>query len=133
MPEQCPECGRFLKNDLVASLSETDAPCPKCGTALTAAMFGVVAAGPAGTAHGTAGADVLAGWDEGEEPAATLRSSAGPTAVIALEPDEALLAGIGGGILGALVMRGRPGLGALLGAVAGMLAGGLIRRARPRR
>lgn len=126
MPEQCPECGRFLKNDLVASLAEAEAPCPKCGTSLTAAMFGVVPATPTGEGRDHRRGDPLAGWDEGE-------GSSGRGIVIALEPDEALLAGIGGGILGALVLRERPGVGALLGAFAGMLAGGLIRRSYPRR
>lgn len=39
-PQQCPECGRFLKRALVEGLTATPAPCPKCGTTLTAAMFG---------------------------------------------------------------------------------------------
>ncbi|MEX0832145.1 MAG: hypothetical protein WD358_02925 [Nitriliruptoraceae bacterium] len=38
-PQQCPTCGRFLKNALVASLAHTSAPCPGCGQALTAADF----------------------------------------------------------------------------------------------
>lgn len=129
MPQQCPECGRFLKNDLVAGLAQDDAPCPKCGQVLTAEMFGVVPATPAGRSRrGRSGGDPLEGWDEGgagREPSGQV--------VIALEPDEALLAGIGGGILGALILRERPGLGALLGAFAGMVAGGLVRGAYPRR
>lgn len=125
MPQQCPECGRFLKNDLVTSLAETDAACPKCGNALTAAMFGIEPA--RGRRRRRSGGDPLAGWDQD--------GSGGGSGelVIALEPDEALLAGIGGGILGALILRDRPGVGALFGAFAGMLAGGLIRQAFPRR
>lgn len=30
-PKRCPECGRFLANDLVASLQTGPAPCPRCG------------------------------------------------------------------------------------------------------
>lgn len=33
-PMQCPSCGRFLKNDLVASLEDAPAPCPRCGELL---------------------------------------------------------------------------------------------------
>lgn len=43
-PEQCPECGRFLKRAFVDGLAEVPAPCPKCGVELTGALFG--AAGP---------------------------------------------------------------------------------------
>ncbi|WP_052666088.1 hypothetical protein [Nitriliruptor alkaliphilus] len=42
-PEQCPECGRFLKRALVDGLADAPAPCPKCGVELTAAMFGAAA------------------------------------------------------------------------------------------
>ena len=46
-PQQCPECGRFLKNALVEGLADAPAPCPKCGIELTAERFGVVdAEGP---------------------------------------------------------------------------------------
>jgi len=38
-PHQCPDCGRFLKADLVDGLSDGPAACPRCGTELTAAMF----------------------------------------------------------------------------------------------
>jgi len=33
-PKRCPECGRFLANRLVASLTEGPEPCPRCGTEL---------------------------------------------------------------------------------------------------
>lgn len=33
-PKRCPECGRFLANDLVSSLSTSPAPCPRCGIEL---------------------------------------------------------------------------------------------------
>lgn len=129
MPQQCPECGRFLKNDLVAALAQGDAPCPKCGRALTAEMFGIAPATRSGRGRrGRRAGDPLVGWDEGD-----VGSDRGGQLVIALEPDEALLAGIGGGILGALILREKPGIGALLGAFAGMVAGGLIRSTYPRR
>lgn len=128
MPQQCPECGRFLKNDLVASLAQGDAPCPKCGQPLTAEMFGIVPATRSGRSRRGGGTgDPLKGWDEGGAG-----SGRGGQLTIALEPDEALLAGIGGGILGALILRERPGIGALFGAFAGMVAGGLIRSSYPR-
>lgn len=40
-PQQCPECGRFLKKDLVASLTEEPTPCPRCESPLTAGTFGL--------------------------------------------------------------------------------------------
>jgi hypothetical protein len=52
-PEQCPECGRFLKNALVARSRAAPTPCPGCGEKLTAEMFPLddgsteAAAGPA--------------------------------------------------------------------------------------
>lgn len=41
MPEQCPECARFLSGDFVAALSAASAPCPKCEMTLTVEMFAV--------------------------------------------------------------------------------------------
>jgi hypothetical protein len=38
-PPKCPECGRFLKLALVASLTSDPVPCPRCETGLVAAMF----------------------------------------------------------------------------------------------
>ena len=38
-PVQCPDCGRFLKRDFIASLGATSTPCPRCGTGLVAGMF----------------------------------------------------------------------------------------------
>lgn len=35
-PKRCPECGRFLSNELVASLAGTSLPCPRCETPLEA-------------------------------------------------------------------------------------------------
>ncbi len=47
-PQQCPECGRFLKNALVESLAERPAPCPGCDVELTSAMLAGTAADPGG-------------------------------------------------------------------------------------
>jgi len=33
-PKRCPDCGRFLANDLVTSLADAPAPCPRCGIEL---------------------------------------------------------------------------------------------------
>jgi hypothetical protein len=41
VPEQCPECARFLSGDFVAALSAASAPCPKCDVTLTVEMFAV--------------------------------------------------------------------------------------------
>jgi hypothetical protein len=35
-PKRCPECGRFLSNELVASLASSSVPCPRCETPLSA-------------------------------------------------------------------------------------------------
>jgi len=34
-PKRCPECGRFLSNELVASLASSSVPCPRCDTPLS--------------------------------------------------------------------------------------------------
>jgi hypothetical protein len=36
---KCPECGRFLKQSMVASLTDQPTPCPRCETGLVATMF----------------------------------------------------------------------------------------------
>ena len=33
-PKRCPECGRFLSNELVAALADSSLPCPRCETPL---------------------------------------------------------------------------------------------------
>jgi hypothetical protein len=48
-PVQCPSCGRFLKNSFVVGLADAPAPCPGCGTELTAEQFDE---GPAPAATG---------------------------------------------------------------------------------
>jgi hypothetical protein len=39
-PEQCPECGRSLRQEFVSALAAAAAPCPRCGTELTADRLG---------------------------------------------------------------------------------------------
>ena len=34
-PKRCPECGRFLSNEFVASLATASAPCPRCEASLS--------------------------------------------------------------------------------------------------
>jgi hypothetical protein len=40
-PQQCPECGRFLKKAFVESLTSTPTPCPRCEAELTVETFGL--------------------------------------------------------------------------------------------
>ena len=49
-PQQCPECGRFLKNALIENLAQEPAPCPGCDVELTSAMFAGSAPDPSGAA-----------------------------------------------------------------------------------
>lgn len=144
-PQQCPECGRFLKKDLVASLTEDPTPCPRCEAPLLASQFG---GAPAGPAEGDreprdAGSDaaqasvrppdlrpdevrdagsVLEGWDRG----------AGPLDVVDRAPfpvDAVVLAGAGlaGAVLGSLFGE-RGCRGAVLGAAGGVLGAAAARR-----
>ncbi len=45
-PRQCPECGRFLRKDLVEALASGPQPCPRCEAPLTAEMFREAGAPP---------------------------------------------------------------------------------------
>lgn len=74
MPARCPHCARFLRNDLVDSLSGGDAPCPHCGETLTAADVGVAGSGAEGDgAAGSAGE--AAGGSAGEAAARAKREA----------------------------------------------------------
>ena len=150
-PQQCPECGRFLKKDFVAALGAQPTPCPRCETGLTAAMFGV---GPvpaaevaepdaplADTASDEAAGDasvrppdlqptevrddptgVLEGWDRGTGPPQVVDRAPFPI-------DAVVLAGAGlvGAVLGS--MLGERGCrGAVLGAAGGVLGAAVARR-----
>lgn len=140
-PQQCPECGRFLKKDFVAALGAEPTPCPRCETGLTAALFGAAPAAEPAAARTAAGDDasvrppdlqptdvrdapagVLEGWDRGT----------GPPAVVDRAPlpiDAIVLAGAGlvGAVLGS--MLGERGCrGAVLGAAGGVLGAAVARR-----
>jgi hypothetical protein len=149
-PQQCPECGRFLKKDLVASLSTEPTPCPRCETDLVAAMFAVgpVPAAQVADAEAPAGqpapggstepsvrppdlpptevrdrpADVLEGWDRESGPPPVVDQAPFPLDAVVLGG-----AGLAGALLGALFGE-RGCRGAVLGAVGGVLGAAAARR-----
>ncbi|MEX2324255.1 MAG: hypothetical protein WD576_00765 [Nitriliruptoraceae bacterium] len=136
-PKQCPDCGRFLKNVFVASLSDDDQPCPGCGNVLTAAAFdhdntttkspdsttetgpstdkaGAGPQGPDSESDATPTRDVLQGWDaDGSDE--RWRDDRPP-----FPQDLAWLAGAAaaGTLVGVAVSRRR-----LRGGILGLLAG----------
>lgn len=147
-PEQCPECGRFLKNSLVEALTDAPAPCPGCAIELTADMFAndepaVPAVGPdrvdgdgaasvrppdlAPEAVRDGSLDVLAGWDIGADDAevAAWRRDTRPPPV-----DTAVVGGglLVGAVAGALAWRDHRVWGAGIGAFAGVVVAGAARR-----
>lgn len=131
--QQCPHCGRFLRNSLVDDLRGTNRPCPGCGEPLAAVMFGVTpdARPPTGDAsvrppdlspsEVREDADVLAGWDLGADAAeiASWNHDRPPF------PTDAVVV-TAGGVIGAVVggtLRAGRGRGAAIGALA--IGGGL--------
>ncbi len=145
-PQQCPACGRFLKNDLVQSLADGDQPCPRCAATLTGEMFGVGATDPVGTpptaeARGDDASvrppdlapeqvrddgDVLAGWDVGADAAeiATWNHDRAPF------PTDTVVVAAGavlGGVLGATVLPSRL-KGAVIGTGLGIGVGAAVRQ-----
>lgn len=142
-PQQCPTCGRFLKRALVEGLAEAPAPCPRCGSELTAATFGldagavvtapVTEAAPAAAAPSVRPPDLspadvrdapdpLAGWDAGEPsgPAGIRDERPFPIDTVAVVGAAAV-----GAVLGATFgdRRVRDGIfGALGGAVGAAVA-----------
>lgn len=132
-PEQCPECGRFLKRELVAGLADAPAPCPSCGIALTAAVLGLVdeASTPPSVRPPDLEPDAvrdrpdpLAGWDPGvPSGAATVRDERPfPTDTVVV-----VGAGVVGFAAGVIVGRNR-GRDAALGALGGLVGAGIARR-----
>lgn len=148
MPQQCPECARFLSKGLVEGLATAPAPCPRCGTTLTHAQFSdsvrppdappvrppdvppsTVRSDPAGDR------DVLAGWDEGGEGEVVDLARWRPGEQ-GLEPEAVALLVAGAGALGvalgaALSPSSRPRgafLGAMLAAIAGVVVTSRSRR-----
>ncbi len=134
-PQQCPNCGRFLRNALVQGLADGPAPCPGCGTELTADTFGVAAGTdpasvrppdlPPAEVRDDRG-DVLTGWDvdaDAEELAGWRDDRAPfPTDALAVASSAA-----GGALLGAILLRRRI-VGALLGGILGALVAGIVRQ-----
>lgn len=156
-PEQCPECGRFLKRTLVESLTEAPAPCPKCGVELTAVMFGsaATAAAPAPSAADTptAGAseptaapsassvrppdlppddvrddpDPLTGWDVGVPAGLTGTAAIDDRRPFPVDTVAVASAAVIGAVLGATLGR-RPVRDATLAALGGAVGVGVARR-----
>ncbi|MBW3658589.1 MAG: hypothetical protein KY457_08115 [Actinobacteria bacterium] len=145
MPDQCPECARFLSKALISGLATAPAPCPKCDTTLTVEMFSASVRPPdepavrppdlpparVRTTDPAGDRDVLAGWDEhpigdtGDVPARR-----------DLEPRQVALLVAGAGALGvavgAALSPGSRGRGAFLGAMLAAIAG-VFATAAPRR
>jgi hypothetical protein len=67
-PEQCPECGRFLKNALVARTRAAPVPCPGCGFQLTALLFSLAGHAMGGTGGGDGDDQRPRGDDEIQRP-----------------------------------------------------------------
>lgn len=154
-PQQCPACGRFLKNDLVQFLADGDQPCPRCEATLTAAMFGVGAAAhevpspPASMAGSTAvpeaggedasvrppdlapeqvrdDGDVLAGWDVGAD-AAEIAGWNHDQAPFPTDTVVVAASAVLGGVLGATLLPSRL-KGAVIGTGLGIGVGVAVRR-----
>ena len=153
-PQQCPECGRFLKKDFVAALGAQPTPCPRCETGLTAAMFGV---GPVPAAEVAEEESPMPGQASGDAEAAATDASVrppdlqptevrdsptgvlegwdrgtGPQPVVDRAPlpiDAIVLAGAGlvGAVLGSMIGE-RGCRGAVLGAAGGVLGAAVARR-----
>ncbi|MBW3618636.1 MAG: hypothetical protein KY461_00175 [Actinobacteria bacterium] len=152
MPQQCPECARFLSKALVSGLATAPAPCPKCGTTLGPEMFSESVRPPDApavrprdlppaevrTTPGDPGRDALAGWDEDRAGAS------GDVVDLArwreqnqgLAPESVALLVAGAGALGVAIgavlsPSSRPRgafVGAMLAAIAGVVATSRVRR-----
>ena len=142
-PKRCPECGRFLSNELVGMLAEERLPCPRCSTPLS--VEAIAGADPAARrirSEPTSGSirppdldpgevrdepdDVLAGWDIGAD-AAEVASWADDRRPV---PVDTIVVGAGvaiGAVGGAILPERRRVLGAMLGAAAGAVTTGASR------
>jgi hypothetical protein len=143
VPQQCPECARFLSKSFVEGLATAPAPCPKCAAPLTAELFSPAESDrpPAGPDRSPAGSaldadaprDVLAGWDRDDEEVVDMarwrRDHRGlaPEALAVVAAGAAAL----GAAAGASMSRDSRGRGAFLGvvlaAVVGVVAGSRLR------
>lgn len=132
-PEQCPSCGRFLRDALVETLDERGArPCPHCGEPLTAAAVLTDEDGsvrppdlPPDEVR-AAPDDVLVGWDLGVSAAEieSWRADRRPVPVDTIVVAAGAL--VGGGV-GAAVDKRRVRGGALGLLVGTVLAAGVRR------
>ncbi len=87
-PKRCPECGRFLSNELVASLADTSQPCPRCETPLEADKL----VGGSGAARRPSRRQAAPAQPEAAEPApveAVTQPPVGGSAVDAVDPVDA--------------------------------------------
>jgi hypothetical protein len=135
-PEQCPECGRFLKQAFVTGLADAAAPCPRCGTELSLDRLAEGRPGPEPVGDASVRppdlrpdavrdlADPLAGWDVGV-PAGT--AAVRDERPFPIDTVVVVGAGIVGGLLGALLGRRTVRDGAL-GALGGAAGAGAVRR-----
>ena len=142
-PTKCPICGRFLKNEFLQGLDEGGSPCPRCGTVLTAEMFGLEPAvatttGPTSVRPpdlAPVERDVLDGWDR---PADVIDLSERRDAMRAAAAADSLVTiamvvggGLAGGMIGGLVLRRRRRtVGTVLGTVTGATAALVAARLR---
>ncbi len=141
-PQQCPQCGRFLKNELVTGLDVGPAPCPRCGERLTAEMFAPDDAGDRLASGGVDSVrppdlepetvrdtDVLAGWDQPQRSAEVVELARWRKDRAPFPLDAAVLAGAG--VVGAVAGGWRDpltGRGAALGGLAGVALAAAGRR-----
>ncbi|MEX1179020.1 MAG: hypothetical protein WEB09_11215 [Nitriliruptor sp.] len=129
-PEQCPDCGRFLKRALIVGLADGPAPCPRCGVELTADRF-------SGGAPDTSvrppdlrpdevhdGEDPLRGWDAGVPVGVDAIRDERPFPV-----DTVVVLGAAGvGLVFGFGLGRRRGRDALLGALGAAIGAGVARR-----
>jgi hypothetical protein len=143
-PKRCPECGRFLSNELVSRLAEERLPCPRCETPLSA---DAVAGGDPSSGAARSGGDdgsirppdldphdvrddgdeVVAGWDVGAD-AAEVASWADDRRPLPIDTIVVALGMAIGAAAGAILPERRRVIGAMLGAVAGAVTAGASRR-----
>lgn len=150
-PEQCPECGRSLRQEFASALADAAAPCPRCGTELTADRLGggqpvtppttSVRPPDLGADLGDAGGtsvrppdlrpdavrdldDPVAGWDTGVPIGIAAVRDERP---FPLDTVVVVAATVTGAALGAVLGR-RPVRDALLGGVGGAIGAGVVRR-----
>jgi hypothetical protein len=137
-PEQCPECGRPLRQESVSALPGAAAPCPGCGTELplTSVRPPDLGADP-GADGGTSVRppdlrpdavrdldDPVAGWDAGVPIGIAAVRDERP---FPLDTVVVVAATVAGAALGAALGR-RPVRDALLGGAGGAIGAGVVRR-----